>query len=351
METRLYELYRDYKRRLDVRQVLDHYGAENVSEVVSADGTTELVHSCLLDRIEPHHANGDAHPSAWVNVEKGLYCCAVYWAGDIFHLIQKLEGKEDLNGVMPVVSNFLTGATKDEVSLREEFEAMFAEPVYSVDLPSYSERVLDPWMVSHPYMYDVRGISMEAHTRLKIGFDEKENRIVFPHFWDGRLVGWQKRSIPAASGWPGTCPDWPKYRSSSGFPKSETLYGYDEAKRIKSRQVVVVESPMSVAKAISLWIGIPVLATFGAKVSQAQIDLLKDFDYVTVWFDDDPAGHAGERKIVENLYRHTSVGVVAPDPGMDMADYSDGESVCNKLDSEVPAAFWLAERDREELSL
>jgi hypothetical protein len=317
--------------------------------MVNKDGTTEIVHSCLLDRIEPHHANGDAHASAWANIEKGLYVCSVYWSGDILRLIQKLEGVEDLDGITPVIGDFLNGATKDTDSFRQEIEAAFAQQSYSVEIPSYSERVLDPWRVSHPYMREARGVSHEAQERLSIGYDANENRIVFPHFWEGKLVGWQKRAIPASPDWPGTVPDWPKYRSSSGMPKSETLYGYDEAKRIKSRQVVVVESPMSVAKAVSLWIGIPVLATFGAKVSKTQIDLLKDFDYVTVWFDCDPAGHAGERKLVDGLYRHTNVLVVNPDPDMDMGDYTNGDAVCSKLDSAIPAALWLAERDQEEM--
>ena len=339
-------LYREYLRRLDVRAVLEHYGAENCSEVGNADGTTEIVHSCLLDRVEPHHANGDSHPSASVNVEKKVYICYSYWGGNLFHLIAKLE-QCDVSEVAPRVNDLLEGATKTADGFKEEVERMFSDdPVYLFDLPSYSDKVLEPWATCHPYMFEDRGISIEAMTRLRIGFDQRENRIVFPHWWGERLVGWQKRSIPGRDGqWPGTYPPQPKYRNSISFPKSETLYGYDLVDDYTG-PVVVVESPMSVARAIHHRLP-GVVATFGAKVSQTQIELLTHFNQVVVWFDDDPAGQAGARKLVQGLYRHTDVRVVNPDPGMDLADYPTVEDVIGRIHSAVLAVDKLAQWELE----
>jgi hypothetical protein len=334
------DLYHSVKRRLDVRQVLEHYGAENCTESVSSkDGSTWIVHSCLLDRVEPHHSNGDAHPSAWVNADNGVYCCATYWTGDLFHLIQKLEGVAGFEDIMPTIGKMLSG-TRDYAATIKEIEKLFAKGVYSVDIPTYDERVLKPWLKTHPYMPEVRGVSHETCQLLKIGWDERENRIVFPHYWRGSLVGWQKRAIPPSNHWPGTQPQYPKYRNSPGFPKSETLYSYD--KNCRERDIMLVESPMSVARANEL--GFPnVLATFGAKVSKTQMDLLKDFKHVYVWFDADPAGNAGERKIVENLWRHTEVSVVRPDKGMDLGDYTSLAAVEDKLRQAQPSMLWLAE--------
>lgn len=337
------DLYREYQRRLDVRAVLEHYGAQNCSEHIGSDGTTEVVHSCLLDHIEPHHRTGDSHPSAWANIEKGLYCCAVYWSGSIFSLIQKLEGLEDANGVLEVVAPYLSGATRESESVRKTIQEAFSRLTAPPPMAAYSERVLDPWLKTHPYLREVRGISQETHELLKIGYDERENRIVFPVFFRQKLVGWQKRCVPPSDRWPGTEPDWPKYRNSSGLSKSELLYGHDLLEG--SNQVVVVESPMSVAKAYSLSLPqlarIPVLATFGAKVSETQIQLLRDFSRVYVWFDADPAGHAGERKLVEGLYRHTSVFVVTPEEGRDLGDHTSGREAHEKIKDAVPAALWL----------
>ena len=360
--TNLGDLYSHYRGKLDVRQILAHYGAQNVSETISSDGTTEIVHSCILDQVEPHHANGDQHPSAWVNVEKGLYCCAVYWSGDVFHLIQKMEGTEEFGEITSTLSNFFVGGTHDTVKVRKELEKLFAEPVYTQSLPSYSERVLDPWrQIQHPYLFAQRGISHEAIGTMKLGWDRAENRIVFPHWWNGKLVGWQKRVIPfpprAVEGWDWqwmpTHPAYPKYRNSSGFPKSETLYGsWPGTSYAMTTTLVVVESPMSVAKAVSLGIngegGLRFVATFGAKVSKAQIELLRDYDRVIVWFDADLPGMRGAHKIVSGLYRHTEVLAVLPDYDRDLGDCTTVEEVNTKLDAAMAAPLWLAMYDVQE---
>jgi len=335
-------IYDEYKRRLDARAVLEHYGAENCSELSGSDGTTEVVHSCLIDRVEPHHTNGDASPSACANLEKKLYTCyAGGWSGDFFHLIAKMEGKESLADALPVIGEFLTGAVSEAEDLRTTIGRFFTRPGADlIDLPTYHERVLKPWALVHPYLYEERGITVEAASKLQLGFDERENRIVFPHFWNGRLIGWQKRAIPSRPGWPGTYSDYPKYRSSLGMPKSETLYHYDQARKYTS--VLVVESPMSVAKAVS-WGLDNICATFGAKVSDRQIDLLKGFNRVTVWFDSEPAGRAGERKLVQGLYRHTAVDAIIPEEDTDLADYTHLDEAVAMWSRAVPAALRLPE--------
>jgi hypothetical protein len=339
--------YGEYRRRLDAREVLARYGAQNCTEQINRkDGTTEIVHSCLLDRVEPHHKNHDAHPSAWLNADKNLYVCSAYWSGDLLQLIQKLEGKETLDETLPVIGEMLRGSTRE----REEFIAALDKIYHASDLvapeiSTYSPRILDQWSASHPYMREERGIGQDVHEALRIGYDPRENRIVIPHFWEGQLVGWQKRAIPERPGlWPGTPDPWPKYRSSTGFPKSETLYAFDH---LRNDQIIIVESPMSVAKAHALGIS-NVTATFGAKVTHTQMELLTDFRVVTVWFDHDPAGYHGARALVQGLQRHTQVQVVEPDEGIDLADYLSGQAVCDKLETAIPAALWLAARDVEE---
>lgn len=337
-------LYREYKRRLNARDVLDHYGAENCYEMVGTDGTTEIVHSCLLDRVEPHHRNGDQNPSASINLEKKAYVCYNYWGGDLFHLILKMEKKESLSDIIPLVGEFLDGATSTGEDFLSEVDKILAQGnSYSIELPEYSPKILDSWSFSHPYVRE-RGIDLGTSSRLGIGFDESTNRIVFPHFWEGKFVGWQQRSIPDDPRWPGTSPQMPKYKNSSGFPKSETLYGVQWLDNTDS--VIVVESPMSVARAHALGLT-KVVATFGAKVSQAQIDFLKQFREVIVWFDADPAGEIAQRKVVKGLYRHTGVKVVVPEQNKDLADYDSIEDIRTMLESAIPAILVLSEWDKE----
>jgi hypothetical protein len=324
------EMYREYRRRLDVRAVLEHYGAENSYEQSGSDGTTEIIHSCLIDRVEPHHTNGDASPSAAANADKKVYICYQWWGGDLFHLIAKMEGKESLADIVPIIGQFLTGIAQEPDKVRAELDKIFAQThVYEADLPRYADRVLEPWLREHPY-WAARGVAPETVEQFKLGFDPLENRVVFPHFFGGSLVGWQKRVTPE------TTPAFPKYRNSVGFPKSETLYNYDRAKSYRS--VIVVESPMSVVRADTL--GIPnVVATFGAKVTERQLDMLRAWDTVYVWFDADSAGRGGEEKLVTGLYRHTDVRVIVPDPGRDAADSDSSDEFLTKVSSALPAAL------------
>lgn len=337
-------LAREYLRRLDARAVLEHYGAANCTETTNArDGTTEIVHSCLIDRVDPHHRNGDRYPSASCNVDKRLYVCySGGWSGNLLRFIAAMEGADSLEDCLPVVAGFLAGATTPTEQFIAELERLLSgSGDQRVELPRLDERVLDGWRGHHPYLAE-RGISAEAAAELRIGYDPLANRVVFPHFVDGHLVGWQKRAIPDRPGrWRGSIAAQPKYKNSPGFPKNETVYHLDAARRF--RCAVVVESPMSVARAVSL--GLPnVVATFGAKVSRAQIALLADFGTVWVWCDGDPAGLAAERRIVEGLYRHTDVRVVVPDAdGRDLADYPDLDSVLARLEGAVPAVLRMPE--------
>lgn len=345
MAERAVSLLKSFRDRLDARAVLEHYGAENCREQAGPDGTTEIVHSCLLDRVEPHHNNGDRNPSACLNVEKKLYVCySLGWGGDLLRLIQKMENADGLGDLD--LGGLLTGSVKKSDDLKAEIlRLMDRSHPDAVELPSYADAILTPWMVSHPYMRDKRGISQEAHALLKLGYDPTINRIVFPHFFGGKLVGWQTRAIPPSHSWPGTSVQIPKYKNTQGFPKAETLYAYDLAD--KHRRVVVVESPMSVAKAYSLGIG-NVVATFGAKVTEHQMHLLRDFPEVIIWFDDDYAGRAGERNLVTNLYRHTTVSAVQPEVGRDLGDYDDTTAVRKTLAGSVPATILLADYARSE---
>lgn len=346
------KVYDEYLRRLDVRAVLDHYGVENDHEEPGREDTTEIIHSCLLDRVEPHHTNGDANPSAAANVDRKKYICYSFWGGDMFEFIMKMEDKESFSEILPIVQAFLGGATLERDDFEAELDKIFARSSTRMrketGLQGYSPRILTPWAFVHPYLKE-RGIDSDTASRLHIGWREDLNRITIPVFWQDQLVGWQARAIPDRPGeWPGTWGDpYPKYKSSPGFPKSAVLYVGDGRGHLKRADIgVVVESPFSVIKAQALGVGVPVVATFGAKVSARQIELLRAFDHVVVWADADSAGRIMERKVVRGLLRHTAVSVVDPDEGLDLGDYDTAESVEAKIATAVKGVTKLAEWEK-----
>jgi hypothetical protein len=352
-------LKKQLAQRLDAEGILDYYGAENAYEQVNHDDRTrEIVHSCLIDRVRPHHSNGDAHPSACCNVDHGLYVCYSYTdpetgksGMDMITLVMLLEGARNVRDILPILNPHLSGTTQDGEHFRERLIALFDAAKRGPDrtvIRAYSDRVLASWAFIHPYLA-TRGISDASASVLQIGYDRNTNRITIPHFWGGKLVGWQQRAIPAGAdevgSWPATVPDWPKYKSSPGFPKGSTLYRYDQAQR--GGRLVVVESPFSVLKAHSLGLqGYSVVATFGAKITDEQIALMRDFPEVLLWMDPDSAGYSAERKVRRELMRYTNVKVVVPEEGMDLGDYNDVEIVRGMLESATPARMRLMEEAR-----
>lgn len=342
----------DYLRRIDPERILDHYDARNrIEQRNGHDGTREVVHSCLLDMVEPHHANRDENPSASMNIDKATYACYGYWSGGIFEFVKKMEGKEELHDIVDVLGQFLVDGT---VSSRTDFvadlEAIFRardSRQTVAEITAYAETAIGKWVgVRHPYATEERKITDVAYDALRLGYDPDTRRMVFPHYVDGRLLGWQQRAIPARDGrWPGSTDDQPKYKNNPSFPKSSTLYNCD-AVRPGAGPVVVVESPMSVAYAISVGLEYPVVATFGAMIPTRQIDAIRELGEVILWFDADPAGWKAERRLCEGLHRHQPVKVVVPDHGKDLADYPDLAQIRDKIATAKPAVLRMIDHQR-----
>lgn len=314
----------EYLRRIDCRAVLDHYEAQNVY----LDGD-ELVHSCIIDRVDPHHTHGDATPSARLNVDKKVFNCWSYGGGDIFWLIMQMERKDHFHEIAPMLGQFLGDSVVDPSKFIEEIKGYFQrekEPPF----PKYHDRSLSGWMYYHPYL-ETRGIDFDTAKALEIGYDERANRIVIPVRHNGQLVGWQKRSIPDGPWGSRTFPPpgsgfTSKYLNPPGFPKHQVLYNLDRVLERGERTIYLVESPFSVIKAEAL--GIPnVVASFGASPSDEQLRQLRRFDQVYAWYDDDDAGRRGAALAIEGLYSYAATYWVKPNGSRDLGDYTSQNEV------------------------
>ena len=348
------DLMAEYRRRIDVESVIDHYGIDVAFRIGD-----ELQMSCPIDRVDPHHAHGDANPSTRMNISKKAFICYSYGGGDIFWFIARMEGKETFAEILPMLGQFLGESVVETKDFLAEVEELMQADLPEIPAPVYSDRILRRWKGVHPYLYKDRGVTVDAATRLRIGYDQDERRIVFPHFVDGKLVGWQKRSLQDPR-WPQSLPGpggvIPKYQSSPGMPKGSTLYNLDRVRERECKHIVVVESPMSVAKAESLWSGAPddllgaVVATFGSKVTDRQVELLRAFQRVYVYQDDDQAGQESSAHLIDRLYRHTDVRYVQAEPGKDLGDYDEPEAPLALIANAEPAVLFLARQPTKRKS-
>jgi 5S rRNA maturation endonuclease (ribonuclease M5) len=131
---------------------------------------------------------------------------------------------------------------------------------------------------------DERQISREAASELSIRWHRAKNARVLPvwHPENGALLGWQYKN--AEGTW---CHD--------GTPKSHSLFGIDVFE--PGTTAILVESPLDVAVLLSAGLD-GGLASFGAGVSRAQLQLLADrAKRVFVALDNDDAGRMGTEKI------------------------------------------------------
>jgi DNA primase len=81
--------------------------------------------------------------------------------------------------------------------------------------------------------------------------------------------------------------------------KSDTLFGLD---KVSQKVVMVVESPLDVARVDTVVDGVNAVATFGAHVSKTQIRLLSEHaDGLIIAMDNDDAGIESAIRITKQL--------------------------------------------------
>lgn len=337
--------------RIDLcREVLSEGGADRIN---TNTATREMWVRCVM----PWH--DDRNPSASLSYEKLTYkCFSCGSGGGLIWLIRVIRDGSyadakrwvsDLSGV--------EGGEYDLASMLHLLEALYAEPDKArTPVPTFSPRALEPWAFIHPWLTDPveefgRGIPEENVVRMQVGYAEEypmgldvhgdlrppSERIVVPHFWRGKLVGWQSRRLVND----GT----PKWLSTPDMPKDTSLYGPPETMALD--EVLVVESPMTVLRHVH---HLPILATFGADVTDYQVRLLSEFEKVTVWMDNDDAGwrstlgyvddtgtdHPG---LIDRLARRTNVWAVDSDWSVDGADMDD-QTAADLYAGAVPAVLW-----------
>lgn len=323
--------------------LLTEFGVGRINETASG----ELIHSCCI----PHtgHKNGDKNASASLNFKKLVYSClGCGSSGGLLWFIATCRGVDGPEARAWLgTQTGLGGQVMDLAKLLDVLDQIFHRQVENEPIPTYDDTMLDQWTswaFHHPYLttgvgtVKGRGIPEQTLERFRVGYapeyHDGSERIVIPHLWQGRLVGWQARALPGYSG-------TDKYRSTPSFPKHCTLFNHARRKRL-----VLVESPMSVLRHCH---HVPDMqATFGAKVTDQQIRLCTRYPEVILWFDNDKAGWGATDHVAQELGRHVGVRVVDSNLDADPADLDD-ETVERMLVEAIPYSIWERPKTLQEV--
>lgn len=324
------------ERKMLCMEVLNDIGARNITE----KGKYEIYHSCALPF--GNHPNGDRNPSASVNYSKMVAGCYVCGNGGWLWWIAAVKGLESSMLARDwVVKHAGEGRIDSGEDLLAFLDALYQPtPNYEPPIPTYEMNVLDQYMLVHPYMTEYRHVPIENIVRHKVGYGtfsihlgdghfKQSDRILIPHVYGGKLMGWQTRRL--------FDDDTPKYNSTPDMPKDTTLFGFDAHEA--GQDLVVVESPMTVVRHSHNG---PVTATFGASVTTKQREILvaSKARRVIIWMDNDTAGWNATESIGEELMTSITPWVVDNPIKGDPGDLTDEQFRIVLRNCVIPYALW-----------
>lgn len=231
----------------------------------------------------PFHKN--IHSAAmYINVKTGLWQCFNPSCGRkgnfrqlYFHLTGKPYGKD---------------FALDKVSLEKQLNS------YKYLKENNDELVIDNVVLDYDDQVQVsklitlleRGLTIDTLMHFEVGFSSEKNRVVIPvRSHNYKLTGFIGRAVESHQE--------PRYLYNKGFKRADNLFNIQNAKQHPS--CIIVEGSidcMFVHQA-----GFPnAIATLGAAVSEKQVSMIrKFFDSVIIFSDNDDAGYAMRRGIIE----------------------------------------------------
>lgn len=270
-----------------------------------------------IDRVEggeiwarcPMHAartgKSDRHPSFSVNEDSGLFCCLSCGYRGAFTTLAA-----DLLRLEPVAAQAWVAGYGTLARAARLLRPTATAPALTPVEPSLAEFCFPP-----AEALAQRGIDEDGAARYGLLWDAESGGFVLPiRDARGNLLGYQYKRGRFVRNRP------------RGIAKASTLFG---AAVFEGGTAILVESPLDCAR---IWAaGYPgALASFGALVSDAQIDLLVALaDRVVIALDDDEAGRLAAESVHARLRGRVEVRFFryppreAKDPG-DLDDFEIG---------------------------
>jgi hypothetical protein len=280
-----------------IESVLSHYRIET-RKISDA----QLKADCPL----PSHTSKE-HPKGTFSVslaKQKWYChsdtCRVAsgmpQGGDSIDLVRLLEGCTVLDAAKRLIEWFpdlgtnSNGTTKlpDEPTHKKDegkTSLFFGNPPLKFTLKDVNP--------VHP-MIQGKNISVETAATFNVGFfpgrGSMQNRIVFPLYENGHLIGYAGRTVTEIT------PRNPKWRLPAAL-KFTFVYGLERCDPAK--MLILCESPWGVLHFFQK--GIQAAAIIGTHLTEAQEKLLVPFSTICVAMDNDAAGRQAGEKIAKRL--------------------------------------------------
>ncbi len=178
-----------------------------------------------------------------------------------------------------------------------------------------------------------RGIDLGLAMEYGLHYNPVERRVIFPISVDGRLVGWQARTIEASEWWDEELQKKmrrPKILTPRGVDRERCLMFQDRLRG--SSHAVLCEGPVDALKCHRVGGNV---ASMGKSVSTGQLALLRDYDVRRVYLALDPDAAAEITRLCRELSDLEVYLMKVPKPYSDFGEMSLAE---------VERAFLAAER-------
>lgn len=300
-----------------------------------------------------NHSHGDTTGKFAIHREKRVYNCYVCGGGSLLSLVMELKDL-DVDEATDWLYQFTEEDMRSDADFVEEFLAAFEDvKKRTATLPFFNDRVLDrfsdpigeavewdDFLGEYVNFWEKRNIdpervggppwnvrfSWDIHrpTIRNPKFEGQPDYIgpglVFPHYWQDRLVGWQTRWLERED----VRPTWvPKYTMTTDFPKDSTVFNYKACQWHAERggPVVVLESVTSTLALETA--GMAAVATFGSNVNEAQIRLLRRFPVLILGHDNDTAGIKWRDSLTEALKDYSTIYHLPPYAAKPKGDLGD----------------------------
>jgi DNA primase len=291
-----------------VYQVLSNLGVE-----VDERGD-ELLGLCPMHL---ERTGSEDHSPSWsMNSETGVHhCFSCGYKGNLITLVAELNdfitewGRLDLEEA----KNWLRGNIVVDLEAMTKQLQESREMYIPLPVPvAMSEARLAVFTSEIPqWALDARGLKQEACDLYGVRWNPLKNSWIAPIRETSRfaLMGWQEKSQTERF-----------FRNRpTGVAKSKTLFGIDT---FTGGTMIVVESPLDAVKLQSLGV-VGGVSTFGAAVSDSQLQLMKRADKLIFALDNDAAGKTASTDVLKRLRKFGMECWFANYDGFDYKDIGD----------------------------